>query len=311
MEDLRRVLRVLKLCSWSPCPYKSPCTNRVRRFLLVTLFPRIWFLRIFLSPHLSTFGFWVPHKFPCTSMITLSFIDVHPDWLDVPHPAEAFPWHSTGCVTRNWWVSPLPESLASVSPSVNLHWKSLLDLSLTLLSSFRSDQKENCWKDCKRTSRNSSCWMNEEGGSHVTRETLFGWRVSKLVFGVNIFYLYLWFQVDAVEQPTKRNSVGSGHVSHRWTLSFGNHLDDRFVVFKNVQLRLALRRMSVCGYVIHIWHMFNIAFALFGWCFVCFFWWHGLLSRTSFLGLVYLVLQCCLLNVTLQLPHPKGHEHVM
>ena len=33
-----------------------------------------------------------------------------------------------------------------VSPSANLHWKSLLDLSLTWRSAFRSDQKENCWK---------------------------------------------------------------------------------------------------------------------------------------------------------------------
>ena len=36
-----------------------------------------------------------------------------------------------------------------------------------------------------------------------------------------------------------------------------------------------------------------------------FYWWNGLLSRTSFLGLVYLVLQCYLLNVKLQLPCPR------
>ena len=62
-------------------------------------------------------------------------------------------------------VSPAPESLVSVSPSVNLHWKSLLDLSLTWRSAFRSDQKENIWNDFKRTSRNSWCSTNEEDGS--------------------------------------------------------------------------------------------------------------------------------------------------
>ena len=37
-----------------------------------------------------------------------------------------------------------------------------------------------------------------------------------------------------------------------WTSSFDNHLDDRFIVFKNVQLSLTLRRVCVGGYVIHI-----------------------------------------------------------
>ena len=46
----------------------------------------------------------------------------------------------------------------------------------------------------------------------VTRETLFCWHVSKLVRGVNIFDLDLWFQVDSVEHHIKRNFVGSGHV---------------------------------------------------------------------------------------------------
>ena len=45
--------------------------------------------------------------------------------------------------------------------------------------------------------------------------------------------------MDSVNLPIKRNSMGSGHVSHCWTSSFDNHLDDSFVVFKNVQLRLA------------------------------------------------------------------------
>ena len=56
-------------------------------------------------------------------------------------------------------------------------------------------------------------------GFHSSREkTPFGQNFSALVFDVDIFDLNLWFQVDAVEQPIKRNSVGSGHVSHRCVL---------------------------------------------------------------------------------------------
>ena len=51
-------------------------------------------------------------------------------------------------------------------------------------------------------------------------------------FGVNIFDSDLLFQVNSVEQPIKRNSVGCGHMSHCWTSSFDDHLDESFVVFK-------------------------------------------------------------------------------
>ena len=130
-----------------------------------------------LSPCLQEPEFWA---FSCwehstcglgvvrSSFLVSDYLVLHrhsPDWPDIPNPAEDFPSHSTGCVTPRWWVSPLLESLASVSPSVNLHWKSLLDPSLTWLSAFRSDQQENCWNGCKRTSRNSWYWKSEEGGS--------------------------------------------------------------------------------------------------------------------------------------------------
>ena len=49
------------------------------------------------------------------------------------------------------------EPLVLALPSVTLHWTSLLDLSLTWRSAFRSDQKENYWNGCRRTSRNSLC----------------------------------------------------------------------------------------------------------------------------------------------------------
>ena len=60
---------------------------------------------------------------------------------------------------------------------------------------------------------------------------------------------------------------GFWHVSHCWTSSFDNHLDDSFVVFKIVQLRIALRRMCVGGYIIHVWQLLNLSLSLFRLCF--------------------------------------------
>ena len=90
--------------------------------------------------------------------------------------------------------------------------------------------------------------------------------VCELVLGVNMFDVDLWVQIDSVEQPIKRNSVGSGHMSHCWTSSFDNHLDDSFVVFKNEQLRLDLGRMCFGGFVIHIRQPPNLSFFVFSWC---------------------------------------------
>ena len=85
----------------------------------------------------------------------------------------------------------------------------------------------------------------------ISRETSFGQNVSKLVSGVNKFDLDLWFQVDSVKQPIKSDSASSRHMSHRGTSSSDYHFDHSFVVFKDVQLRLPLRRTCVGGYVIH------------------------------------------------------------
>ena len=84
----------------------------------------------------------------------------------------------------------------------------------------------------------------------ITRETSFGWHVSKL--GVNIFDLDFWLQVNSVEQPINCDTVGCGQMSHCWTSSFDNHLDESFVVFEYEQLRLTLRKVCVCVYVVHI-----------------------------------------------------------
>ena len=63
-------------------------------------------------------------------------------------------------------------------------------------------------------------------------------------------YLILdfWVQVDSVKWPIKRNSVGSGNMSHCWTSpAIDDHLDHRFIIFKNVQHCTKLRRLHVWG----------------------------------------------------------------
>ena len=96
----------------------------------------------------------------------------------------------------------------------------------------------------------------------IARETSFGQNVCELVLGVNIFDLDLWFQIDSVKQPTIRsNSVSPGHVSHFWTSSFNYHFDDGFVFLKYVQLKLIVRRMCVCGYIIDITQLLNLLFS--------------------------------------------------
>ena len=103
--------------------------------------------------------------------------------------------------------------------------------------------------------------------------------ISLCQLGVNVFDLDFGFQMDSVEQPIKSNSVGSGHVSHCRTSSSNDHFDHGFVVFKNVQLRLIVRRMCVGGHIIHITQLINLlsSFDFLGLSF-------GMKSRTSFLN---------------------------
>ena len=59
--------------------------------------------------------------------------------------------------------------------------------------------------------------------------------VCELVFGVDVFDLDFGVQIDSVKQPVKSNSVGPGYVSHCRTSAFDDHLDHRFIIFKNVK----------------------------------------------------------------------------
>ena len=86
----------------------------------------------------------------------------------------------------------------------------------------------------------------------ITSESTLGQHGSKFVSGVDVFDLDLRVKIDPVKQATKRNSVDSGYVSHRRTPAFDDHLDDRFVVFKNVQQRIVARKFCVWTDVINI-----------------------------------------------------------
>ena len=123
----------------------------------------------------STSGFWVVR----TSLLV-------PVWSPCPSSSfpglTGYPSRSTGCVTRSWRVSPSVEPWVLASPSVNLHWKSFLGLSLTWCSAFRSDQKENCWNGCREHRETHYIKQTEKMIPLVTRRTLFGWDVSKLFF---------------------------------------------------------------------------------------------------------------------------------
>ena len=44
-------------------------------------------------------------------------------------------------------------------------------------------------------------------------------------------------QVVSVKQRIERNSAGPGHVTHRRTSAFENHLDYRFIILKKCKAR--------------------------------------------------------------------------
>ena len=67
-----------------------------------------------------------------------------------------------------------------------------------------------------------------------------------LVFGVDILDLNLGVQIDSVKRPIKRNSVGSGNMSHCWGLRpLIMILITGFIIVKRVQHRTKLRELRV------------------------------------------------------------------
>ena len=95
-------------------------------------------------------------------------------------------------------------------------------------------------------------------------------------------------QINAVKQPIKSNSVGFGYTSHCWTPAFDYHLNDGFVILKDVQHRTKSRKLRVR------WHTVNIVqikIVVLGWN-LCLLWlcWFDVVSRDKFLCTLPLVL---------------------
>ena len=72
-------------------------------------------------------------------------------------------------------------------------------------------------------------------------------------FLVSMYLIWiLEVQIDSIEQPIKSYSVGSGNMSHCRTLSFNDHLDHCFVVFKHIQQSFLMRKSDVWGNKVNI-----------------------------------------------------------
>ena len=102
-------------------------------------------------------------------------------------------------------------------PSLAVLSGALLDMTLCLL----------CSKEigCKKHRENLDVQQSKMMVPFITCKTTFGQHV-------NIFDLDFGVQIVSVKQPIKRNSVGSWHVSHRWTSVFDDHFDHCIVLQK-------------------------------------------------------------------------------
>ena len=144
-----------------------------------------------------------------------------------------------------------------------------------VLSSFRHDTNHTTLSNLRERTFQMAAGMcrkvhdikqkTKGDSTHFARNFL-GQNVSKLLFGVNVFDLDFGVQVRSVKQPIKSDSVSSRHRYHRGTSSFNYHFHHGFDVFKDVQLRLSLRRVCVGAYVIHFTQLVNLLFSchLFG-----------------------------------------------
>ena len=221
MEDLRHVLMVRVLHT-----HTSLCASRVR-------FQRIWTL---------SFSCRLTWEYPTPDLEAAC--QLFPDAISLLFRSSAFSrldgypkyWKFFLHGLRNTKLTGL--AFAGI---VGLGLKSPLDLFLTWRSAFRSDrQKENHWNGSPRKPQRRT---NEESDSFrhaklpLVRKSAIWLLVSTYVIWILVFH------IDPVKEPIKSDSLGSWHVSDLWNSSFNYHIDHGFVVFKDVQLRLTLRRM--------------------------------------------------------------------
>ena len=249
MEDLRhvlmaRVLHVLKFCSWSCCPHKSPCGSRVTRFLLITPFSR-------------NLNF---EHFPVASLENFRFLDLCSSTQVSPCSSSSFTG-LTGC----------PKSCGKFTFALHkLRYTKLTDVALTgtiglgfavgsrfltsfwhgallfdrIRKKFRKWLRENIQKLIMLNKR--SRWF------HSSREKLPMFRISANWFWVSTYLIWilgsnliLWNN-----QSSATLWVPDTCLIVELRLLINNPLDDSFGVFKSVQLRRTLRRMRLGVYVI-------------------------------------------------------------
>ena len=233
-----------------------------------------------------------------------------PDWLGLSHLAEVFSSHSPGSATIDSWVSPLLESLALVSLSVNLHLKSLLAslwhgalLSGRIRKTIAAMAAREHWEI-------HNVEQTEKMIPLITFETSFGQHVSELFFGVNIFDLDFWLPMDSVYKQEQLCEFWTRvslldfvfWSSSWWQLRHLQRCTTQTRFEKNVCLwvrrpHLTIDQRLACS--------FQLVFRSWFCCS------NGLLSRTSFLELIKLIFKCCSLNLTLQLRRPRGRQQVI
>ena len=145
------------------------------------------------------------------------------------------------CIPRIPWLSDAPESSVGdrCARYQTLHglWfrhHSLFQVFLLAPSSTCSRICSLVWNDCRKKRKNTLNKRRRWFHSPWVKLPLV--KKSACWFLVSIFNLDFGVQVDYVKQPIERNSVDSGHMSHRRTSAFDDHLDQLFIVFKQLQL---------------------------------------------------------------------------
>ena len=137
-------LHVLSICLCVHRPYRFPWARRVR-----------WFIPVSRSLHVQCFpvasfensrldldlGQSAPASRSHSDRLALLHLN-SPDWLGLSDLAEGFPRTQRAAHHQINGSRLRRNHCLLVSPLVNLHWKSLLTLSLTWRSAFSSDQKE-------------------------------------------------------------------------------------------------------------------------------------------------------------------------
>ena len=226
-------------------------------------------------------------------------------------------WHSPRCWNRSHLgeksssysrVSATPNSQVSAStslksevsasPSPNLLQKYLLAVSMTWHS-------VSCLKErngCKKTLKISWYSINEGVCTHHVRSFLW---VTCQQF--DSWCQHVWFGSwnPSFFCPTT-NQV---QLCHCWTSALNGHFDHGFIIFKDVQLRLALGRMCLWWRGPHATIAQHLGFPV-AWVWISDFA-NSVLSHNCLQMLGWLLFWRCLSNATLLSPHPIKGERVI